>query len=750
MPSDPTTTPPAGAGPATRAVHAGRRPDPVTGAALPPIVQSTTYVQEDVGVDRGYTYSRSRNPTVTALEEALADHEGAAHATAWASGMAAVTGLALTVLRGGDHVVCSRSVYGGTLRLLEQVLSEFGVTATFADARRPEAVAGAVRDRTRLILLETPGNPTLDLADVAAAAQTAREAGALLAVDNTFLTGALQRPLELGAHVAIHSTTKFLDGHNAAVGGALVTDDPELDERLRHVRKTVGSIQSPFGAWLTHQGLTTLPLRMERHSAGALGVARWLTERPEIRRVLYPFLPQFPQHDLARRQQRAGGGVVTFELDGGEDAARWFLRELRLCRLAESLGAAQTLATHPVTMTHADVPEELRRALGVTPGLVRLSVGLEEAGDVIADLDRALPALPRAERGPVSPPRSGRLPGPPAIGAQPPPDPPLRVALLGLGTVGGGVYRHLAALPRRYSVVSVLVREADRPRDVQVAPGLLTDDPEEALAPDCDGVVELVGGLEAPLRFVTAALRRGRHVVTANKLLLAERGAELERRAREAGLRLLDSAAVGGGVPMLETVRRRAEAPGVVGFRGVLNGTTNFVLERVAAGASLEEALAEARRLGLAEADPGADLSGADAAAKTLLLCRAATGLWVSPERITVEALGPDALAAARNGRAVVRQVARAELDVRPFRLTVAPEVVDPQDPLARIEGEDNALVLHLADGSEEVLRGPGAGRGPTALSVLSDLEELRREVSAAPRRRVAPRLRPAAREAAE
>ncbi|MFP3941689.1 MAG: trans-sulfuration enzyme family protein [Thermoanaerobaculia bacterium] len=390
MSSDPARVHPAGAGAGTVAVHAGRRPDPVTGAALPPIVQSTTYVQDDLGVDRGYTYSRTRNPTVTALEEALAAHEGAACATAWASGMAAVTGLALAALRAGDHAVCSRSLYGGTVRLFERVLASFGVTVTFADARRPDAVAGAVRERTRLILLETPGNPTLDLADVSAAAGVAREAGALLAVDNTFLTGVLQRPLELGADVVVHSTTKFLDGHNAVVGGALVTDDPELDERLRFVRKTVGSIQSPFGAWLTHQGLTTLPLRMERHSATALAVAGWLALRSGVRRVLYPFLPDFPQHELARRQQRSGGGVLAFELTGGEEAARDLFRGLRLCRLAESLGAAQTLATHPVSMTHADVSEELRRSLGVTPGLVRLSVGLEDPEDLIADLDRAL------------------------------------------------------------------------------------------------------------------------------------------------------------------------------------------------------------------------------------------------------------------------------------------------------------------------------------------------------------------------
>lgn len=376
----------------TSAVVAGRRPDPTTGAVLPPIVQATTYVQESVGVDRGYTYSRSQNPTVTALEEALAAHEGAAHATAWSSGMAALTGLALTLLAAGDHVVCSRTVYGGTVRLLDQILARLGVATTYVDGRSPQAIDDAVRETTRLVLVETPGNPTLELVDVAAAAATARRAGALLAVDNTLLTGMLQRPLELGAHVVLHSTTKFIDGHNAAVGGALLTDDPDLHDRLLFTRKTAGSIQSPFGAWLTHQGLTTLPLRMARHSENALAVASWLEESSEVRRVLYPFLPSFGQHDLARRQQRGGGGVLSFELVGGEKAALSVLPALRRCRLAESLGAAQTLATHPVTMTHADVPEERRRELGLTGALIRLSVGLEDPEDLTADLERGFRA----------------------------------------------------------------------------------------------------------------------------------------------------------------------------------------------------------------------------------------------------------------------------------------------------------------------------------------------------------------------
>lgn len=377
---------------ATRALHAGAAPDPSTGALLTPIYQSTTYVQDAVGAHKGYTYSRSGNPTVTALERRLAALEGADFATCYSTGLAATTVLALALLQAGDRVVLSDVVYGGTVRLFQQVLARFGVEAEFVDTADALGLASALRRPTRLLFLETPANPTLKLTDIAPAAELAHAAGALVAVDNTLLTPALQLPLELGADLVLHSTTKFIEGHNATVGGALITRDAALHERLAFLRNAIGAIQSPFHAWLTLQGVKTLPLRMERHSENALRVARFLETHPRVTRLLYPGLESFPQHELARRQQRSGGALLAFEVEGGEEAGIRVMNRVRLCALAENLGAAETLITHPASMTHAAVPLEQRLATGITGGLVRLSVGLENPDDVIDDLRRALEA----------------------------------------------------------------------------------------------------------------------------------------------------------------------------------------------------------------------------------------------------------------------------------------------------------------------------------------------------------------------
>lgn len=375
---------------ATRAIHGGLTADPTTGAILTPIYQSTTYVQEAVGRDRGYTYSRAANPTVAALERNLGALEGAPPAVAFATGMAAITTLFLSTLRAGDRVVCSEVVYGGTVRLLQQVLDGLGVRASFVDTSDLAATAAALDDNVRWLFVETPANPTLRLSDVAALARLAAAAGARLALDNTFLTPALQDGFGLGADVVVHSTTKYIEGHNATVGGALLSHDPELLERFAFVRKSIGNIQAPFEAWLTLRGLKTLPLRMERHSASALAIARWLERRPGVRRVWYPWLDSFPQAELARRQQRAGGGMLAFELEGDAGAGVRLLNRVRLCALAENLGAVETLITHPATMTHAAVAAEQRRRVGIGDGLIRLSVGLEDPDDLIADLDQAL------------------------------------------------------------------------------------------------------------------------------------------------------------------------------------------------------------------------------------------------------------------------------------------------------------------------------------------------------------------------
>jgi len=381
-----------------------------TGAPVAPVVvpicQSTTYAQRAPGLHGGYTYSRAHNPTVSALEHALAHYESegdaeGCHATSYSTGMAAITTLALSVLGQGGHAVCSRVVYGGTVRLFEEVLAPLGVTCSFVDSTRTEAVEAALRPDTRLVLVETPGNPTLELTDIAAVAERTRRHGALLAVDNTFLTAALQRPFRSGADAVIYSTTKFIEGHNSALGGALLVRDEELHEWLDRVRKTLGTIQTPFGAWLTLQGLKTLPLRLSRHEETALAVARWLEGRPEVERVRYPGLGTFPQRELARRQHAngTGGGLVSFELKAEEAAADSgtracsFLQALRDIRVAENLGAVETLATHPASMTHGDLDPDRRRRLGISDGLIRLSVGLEPPQELIEDLERGCRAL---------------------------------------------------------------------------------------------------------------------------------------------------------------------------------------------------------------------------------------------------------------------------------------------------------------------------------------------------------------------
>ncbi len=372
----------------TIAIHGGQFPDPATGAVLTPIYQSTTFRQEAVGKHKGYTYSRQANPTVAALERNLGALEGAElPAAAFATGLAALSTLFLTVLKSGDHVVLSSVIYGGTVRLLRRVLDRFGVASTLVDTTSDLALRSALRRPTRLVLVESPGNPTLVLTDLAAVARLAHEAGALVAVDNTLLTPVLQRPLELGADVVVYSTTKYIEGHNATVGGSIVTSDAELLERLKFVRNATGCPQAPLEAWLTLRGVKTLPLRMQQHSVNAQCVAEWLETQPRVSWIAYPGLASFPQRELALRQQRAGGGMIAFEVDG--DAAR-LMSEVQLIALAENLGAVESLVTHPATMTHGSLTPEERRAMGVSDGLVRLSVGLEDAGAIIADLARAL------------------------------------------------------------------------------------------------------------------------------------------------------------------------------------------------------------------------------------------------------------------------------------------------------------------------------------------------------------------------
>ena len=376
----------------TVAIHGGRSLDGHASSILFPLYQTSTFVHDAVGVDKGFSYSRVSNPTVDALEKAIGALEQTPPAICFRTGMAAITTLLLSVLKVGDHAVISDVVYGGTMRLFREVLGNLGITASFVDTSNAANVEAAITLATRIVLIETPGNPTLKLTDIEAISRITRQHSVLLAVDNTFLTPILQRPLELGADISILSTTKYIDGHNATVGGSIATRDEKLLERIRLIRKTLGTTQAPFEAWLTLQGIKTLPARLRLHCEGASLIARWLEKHPAVKYVYYPGLDSFPQKALAEKQQRAPGAIISFELKAGKEATIRALNNVKLCSRAESLGCLETLITHPSSTTHADVDPELRCRLGITDSLIRLSVGLEAPEDIIADLEQAFAA----------------------------------------------------------------------------------------------------------------------------------------------------------------------------------------------------------------------------------------------------------------------------------------------------------------------------------------------------------------------
>jgi cystathionine beta-lyase/cystathionine gamma-synthase len=372
----------------TRAIHAGVEPDPHTGSIMTPVHLTSTYVQEEFGRHRGHVYSRVSNPTRTALERNVAALEGAREALAFGSGMAAISAL-FHLLKSGDHVVVSRNVYGGTWRLAKLVLEDFDLAFDFVDTTKPSVVAASIRPATRMVFVETPTNPTMEITDLAAVAKLCRERHVLSIVDNTFATPYLQNPLAFGIDVVMHSATKYLNGHSDMLGGMLALDGARVVERLRFVQKSVGAIMSPFEAWLCLRGIKTLAVRMERHCANGAAVARVLDAHPRVRTVHYPGLTSHPQHRLARRQMRGFGGMIAFDL-GSLASARRFLNRVRLCALAESLGGVETLVCHPATMTHAAVPAAERRRIGVGDGLVRISVGIEDVDDIVDDVRHAL------------------------------------------------------------------------------------------------------------------------------------------------------------------------------------------------------------------------------------------------------------------------------------------------------------------------------------------------------------------------
>mgnify|MGYP001177541639 CR=1 FL=1 len=372
----------------TTAVRGKSKPDPTTGAIIPPLYQTATYVLEEIGRDKGFDYTRSSNPTRQELEKHLAAIEGGKHAIAFSSGMASADSC-MKLLRQGDHVVCCDDVYGGTARLFNNLMTNYGVEFTYVDSQDASQVSGAIRPETKMVWIETPTNPLLKVTDLEAVGEIAEARDLLYVVDTTFATPVFLRPLEYGADIVLHSTTKYLSGHNQLIGGVVITNRQDLFESLKYIQKSVGAVPSPFDCWLTILGLKTLHLRMRRHWESAERIAGYLENHPKVSKVIYPGLESHPMHEVARAQMSGFSGMISFELVGGLESGKKLMNSVELCLLAESLGAVETMITHPATMTHAEVPREERLARGFEDGLVRLSVGIEDAGDLIADLEQA-------------------------------------------------------------------------------------------------------------------------------------------------------------------------------------------------------------------------------------------------------------------------------------------------------------------------------------------------------------------------
>ena len=373
----------------TKVVQAGVTPDPTTGAILPPLYQTATYVLEEVGKDKGFDYTRSSNPTRQVMEEILAVLDGGKFGIAFASGMSAVDSC-MKLLKAGDHVICSDDVYGGVSRHFNQILVNYDLHFTYVDSSNAANIENAIQSNTKLIWIETPTNPLLKITDLEAVGNIAKKHNILFGVDSTFATPVFLRPLEFGADLVMHSTTKYLSGHNQLIGGVVITNREDLFDQLKFVQKTIGAVPGPFDCWLTILGIKTLDLRMKKHDSNAQTVAEYLEAHPKVLSVTYPGLPSHPAHETAKKQMSGFSGMISFELTDGISAGKIVMNSVKLAKLAESLGAVETMITHPATMTHADVPKDEREARGLTDGLVRLSVGIENPDDIIADLEQAL------------------------------------------------------------------------------------------------------------------------------------------------------------------------------------------------------------------------------------------------------------------------------------------------------------------------------------------------------------------------
>ena len=372
----------------TDAIHAGQKPDPTTNAVIPPIHPTTTYYQEEIGKHKGYVYSRSGNPTRDALQKNIATLEKGKYALAFSSGLAAIHAMS-TLLKSGDHAIVSNDVYGGTYRLFERVLTDYGLSFTFVDTTKIENIEKAIQPNTKLVHIETPTNPLLAITDITEVVNLCRSKNLILSVDNTFMSPYFQNPLELGADIVVHSATKYLGGHSDLIGGILVFNSDEFYERLKFIQNAIGAILSPFDCWLLLRSVKTLAVRMERHNQNAMKIAEYLQSHPKVKRVFYPGLETHPQHSIAKKQMRGFGGMVSFEVEDFETAKN-ILYKFKIFTLAESLGGVESLVCHPATMTHASIPKEIREKNGLTDGLIRLSVGIEDVEDLLNDLEQAL------------------------------------------------------------------------------------------------------------------------------------------------------------------------------------------------------------------------------------------------------------------------------------------------------------------------------------------------------------------------
>lgn len=377
----------------TDAIHAGQEPDPTTGAVTIPIYQTSTYVQQGIGKHKGFEYARTQNPTRFALENNMAVLEHGTAGFAFASGMAATNAITQLLLKQGDHAICTDNVYGGTFRLFDKIVRHYGIEFTYVNTSDHRQLEAAMRPNTRMVFIETPTNPVMSITDLATASRIAHTQNARVVVDNTFMSPYFQRPIEHGADIVVHSTTKYLNGHSDSVGGVVVLKHKEDAERLGFIQNAAGAILSPFDSWLVLRGIKTLPVRMESHNTNGLLIAKYLSEHKKVKKVNYPGLPSHPGHEVAKKQMSGFGAMISFDLGSLDNAGR-FLERVQLCSLAESLGGVETLISHPATMTHASVPPEQRARLGITDGLVRISVGIEDVEDLILDLERAFAGIP--------------------------------------------------------------------------------------------------------------------------------------------------------------------------------------------------------------------------------------------------------------------------------------------------------------------------------------------------------------------